>query len=397
MARLLHGLPSYHRQWPGADARRQNVSDMAQIDQSQQPPTSGPVTTEEGHQAAYPPGEERDNLSPGTMVRVIVNPASGFKGGIATNTAGVEEVQKVLEEGDIRADVVETRYAGHATALARAAVEEGYDVVVACGGDGTVAEVAIALIGSKVTLGILPLGSANNVARMMHVPFDLSEAARLLRIGEKRPIDVGECNGRYFLETAGVGLDAALFPILNHVDKGEYVRLIDAVRTFFRFRPRTVTLVLDKRAVRMTALVVLAANGPYWGYSIPLAPDAKIDDHMLDVVVFRNFSKLGFIRHILASLLSRNRLAKQAEDGGSARPASHPDIRTYKAKRVQVLTSRWRPLPVHADAQARGRTPADIRVVPDALSVILGPGAHSTEPPAAGTPQGRPPAHRLGD
>jgi diacylglycerol kinase (ATP) len=241
-------------------------------------------------------------------------------------------------------------------------------------------------------MGIMPLGSANNVARMMHVPFDLAEAAKLLRLGEVRKVDVGRCNGEYFLETAGVGLDAALFPILNRVDKGDYVRLIDVIRTFFKFRPRHLTLVLDRRAVRVKALVVLVANGPYWGYSVPLAPDAKVDDGMFDVVVFRNFSKSAFVRHVLAALLKRD---MQHKDGTQNRPANNPDIRTYRARRVRVMTSSRRSWPVHADAQPRGRTPATIEVVRGALTVITGPGEHVTEPPSKGTPTGEPPEHRL--
>src|SRR5205814_248930 len=241
----------------------------------------------------------------------IVNPASGKKEGITTNAAGVEEVRRVLEDNGIQAEVVETEYPEHATELAREAVKAGYDVVIACGGDGTVREAATALIGKKTMLGILPLGSANNVARMMHVPFDLGEAARLLRLGEVCEVDVGRCNGHYFLETAGVGLDAALFPILNQVDRGEYIHLFDAARTLFRFRPRSVTLVLDGRAIRVRALVVLVANGPYWGYSVPLAPDAKVDDHEFDVVVFRNFSKTDFNRHLIADILDRRAASDQ--------------------------------------------------------------------------------------
>ena len=161
-------------------------------------------------QQAYTPAEAHDNIPPGTRVKVIVNPASGKKGAITTNAAGPDEVRRLLEANGIDADVSETEYPDHATKLAKEAVLDGYDVVIACGGDGTVSEVARALIGSKATLGILPLGSANNVARMMHVPFDLGEAARLLRLGEVRNVDVGRCNGEYFLEIAGVGLDAAL-------------------------------------------------------------------------------------------------------------------------------------------------------------------------------------------
>src|SRR6476659_4898469 len=93
-------------------------------------------------QSAYSPEETRDNVPPGTRVKVIVNPASGKKGGITTNAAGTEEVRRILEANGVEADVVETEYPKHATELAKAAVSEGYDVVIACGGDGTVSEVA---------------------------------------------------------------------------------------------------------------------------------------------------------------------------------------------------------------------------------------------------------------
>jgi diacylglycerol kinase (ATP) len=353
-----------------------------------------PQSPLEGQQA-YTPAEAHDNIPPGTRVKVIVNPASGKKGGITTNAAGPEDVSRLLEANGIQADLAETEYPDHATKLAKEAVRDGYDVVIACGGDGTVSEVARALIGSKATLGILPLGSANNVARMMHVPFDLEEAARLLRLGEARNVDVGRCNGEYFLETAGIGLDAALFPIMNQVDHGEYIRIWDALKTLFRFRPRSVTLVVDGRAIRVRALVVLVANGPYWGYSVPLAPEAKVDDHLFDVVVFRNFSKTDFMRHVLAAVMRRNRQPDPANPRNPFGYTHHPKVRTLRGSKVRVQTSRWRPWPVHADAQPRGHTPARIDVVPGALRVITGPGEHVTTPPSAGRPVGEPPEHRL--
>jgi diacylglycerol kinase (ATP) len=353
-----------------------------------------PLEVLEG-QSAYSPEEVRDNIPPGTRVKVIVNPASGKKGGITTNAAGVDEVRAALQANDVEADVAQTEYPNHANELAKAAINDGYAVVIACGGDGTVAEVASALTGSKVTLGILPLGSANNMARMMHIPFDLAEAAKLLRLGEIRQVDVGRCNGHRFFETAGIGLDAALFPILNKVDKGEYIRLWDAFRTLFRFRPRSVTLVLDGKALRARALVVLVANGPYWGYNVPLAPEAKVDDRVFDVVVFRNFSKTDFIRHVVASILGRGAIRDPINPHGRNRYTHHPKIQTYRARSVQVYTSRYRPWPVHADAQPRGYTPANIVIEPGALCVITGPGEHVTTPPSKGLPKGEPPEHRL--
>jgi diacylglycerol kinase (ATP) len=371
------------------------VKPLAQAAQTETP-QANPSTLLKG-QDAYSPIEAHDNIPPGTKVKVIINPASGKKGGITTNAAGTDEVRRVLEANGIHADIVETEYANHATELAKAAIKDGYRIVIACGGDGTVGETAESLIGSKVTLGILPLGSANNVARMMHVPFDLEEAAKLLRLGEIRNVDVGRCNGSYFLETAGAGLDAAIFPLLNRVDKGEYTRLIDVIRTFLKFRPRRLKLVLDRRVIRARALVVLVANGPYWGYSVPLAPDAKVDDGRLDVVVFRNVSKFSFVKHILGSLLRRDTRRDPNDPKPSHHFPYHPNIKTYRARRVRIMTRSRRVWPVHADAKPRGRTPALIQVVPGALSVITGPGEHVTTPPSTGTPKGKPPKHRLRD
>ncbi len=331
-----------------------------------------PNTSSDAHYIPSTTHSSLDNIPPGTPVHVIVNPTSGKKGGFTVNAAGAQEVRVALEAAGIEAEICETEYEGHATLLAEEALRDGYRIVVACGGDGTVAEVAKGLIGKKhATLGILPVGSANNVARMTGVPFALADAARNLRTGAIKAIDVGKCNGEYFLETAGIGLDAALFPILNKVDRGEYIHLWDALTTLFRFRQRSVTLVLDKRAVRLKALVVLVANGPYWGYSLPLAPNARVDDRRFDVVVFRNFSKTDFIRHVLVALFHRG----QTRDRRGAELAftHHPKLRLYKAKRVQVLThGRRGPWPVHADSIPRGHTPALIELVPSALNVITG-------------------------
>ena len=125
-------------------------------------------------QSAYT-GEEAqpDNIPPGTKVKVIINPASGKKGGITTNAAGPDDVRRLLEDNGIQADIVETEYAGHATELARTAIKDGYKIVIACGGDGTVGEVALGLIKSKVTLGILPLGSAISHHYTPSQPYDL--------------------------------------------------------------------------------------------------------------------------------------------------------------------------------------------------------------------------------
>jgi len=318
--------------------------------------------------------------NPEAQLKVIINPVSGKKGGITTNPVGVADVKAALESAGIRADVFETRGPEDGTVLAMEALDEKYDMVVSCGGDGTTDDVSAGLIDTNMVMGILPLGSANNVARMLHIPFDLEGAVRLLKEGEVVCIDVGRIggrNGRVFLETAGIGMDAELFPLLNQLDKGAYMTLFQVLRTFLRARPRHMTLTLDRRrVVRVRALMVLVANGPYWGYSIPLAPDAMVNDHRFDIVVFENFSKWEFVRHIVTVLAGR-RKARDPQTGQTRnRRIYHPKMRVFRANTVRI-TSR-RPIPVHGDARPITTTPVTIRVEDHALNVVVGRGEHVT-------------------
>lgn len=314
--------------------------------------------------------------NPEARVKVIVNPVSGKKGGITTNAAGADEVRRVLEAQSIKADIYETQAFEDGTVLGMQALDEKYDLVVACGGDGTVDDVAAALMGSDAVLGILPLGSANNVARMLHVPFDLEGAAQLLKEGEVKCIDVGRIGHRAFLETAGIGMDAALFPLMTQVDKGAYLSLFEAARTFWNWRPTTMWLTLDGVRIRVRALMVLVANGPYWGYSVPLAPDAKVDDHRFDVIVFENISKWEFVRHIIASLFGRGKARDPRTGQTINRRVYNPRLRYYRATTVEVRSRHH--LPVHGDARPLGHTPVRIGIQPHALNVVVGQGEHVT-------------------
>ena len=317
--------------------------------------------------------------NPQGRVKVIINPTSGKKGGITTNAAGPDDVRAALEAAGIQADIFETRAPDDGTVLAMEALEEGYQMVVACGGDGTTDEVSAGLIQTPMVMGIIPLGSANNVARMLHVPFELDAAVQLLKEGETRCIDVGRIGGdtgRVFLETAGIGMDAELFPLLNQVDRGAYLTLFEVLRTFSRARPRRMTLRLDGRTIRVRALLVLVANGPYWGYSIPLAPDAKVNDHRLDVIIFENFSKWEFIRHIGTAFFGRGKVRDPQTGHTKNRRVYHPKMRYYSTRSI-TITSR-RPIPVHGDARPVTQTPVTIKVEDHALNVVVGQGEHVT-------------------
>jgi diacylglycerol kinase (ATP) len=291
---------------------------------------------------------------------LVINPAAGRKAGLTTNRFTVDDARDLLRRHGIEADVFCTERASHATELARQAVADGYERVLVAGGDGTVAEAAEALVGTRAVLGVLPLGSIMNVARMLGVPRDLEGAAEVIQAGRVARIDVGKARAaareRYFLEGAGVGIDAGLFTYANQIDKGNWRSLRPLLWFLWRYRPRRVHLRLDGRSMRVATLMITVANGPYLGAALTLAPEAKLDDRRFDVRIFAGFSKLELLRHLLAI------------SGG--RRAYHSKIFTRPARTVEVQADR--PLMVHADSHALGTTPARFELVPAALSVLVG-------------------------
>ena len=158
-----------------------------------------------------PLGAYRHAPSKPSQAVLVFNPNAGHKLGVDTNSASADDVQAALREAGIPFDPWPTERAGHATDLARQAVAEGRELVIAAGGDGTVNEVARGLANTQTVLGLMPLGSIMNVARTLWVPRDLAGAARTIAEGKVLAMDMGRIGDRFFLEAAGVGLDAGLF------------------------------------------------------------------------------------------------------------------------------------------------------------------------------------------
>ena len=291
---------------------------------------------------------------------LIVNPNAGRKAGLTTNAFGVEDARALLERHGVEAEIWETERPGHGTALARKAARERYRRVIAAGGDGTAEEVAEGLVGTTVELGILPLGSIMNIARMLGIPRDLDAAARVIKERRVARIDVGRASTQarsdYFIEAAGVGIDAGLFAYVNQIDGGNWRSLRPLITYMWRYRPRRLTLVLDGRPMRFRAMMVSVANGPYVGAALAVAPDARLDDHKFDVEVFTRFGKLELLRHFLSIA------------GG--RRVYHPKVRTFRAQTVEVIPDR--PMMVHGDSRPLATTPARFEVLPSALAVIVG-------------------------
>jgi diacylglycerol kinase (ATP) len=308
------------------------------------------------------PGASRP-VAPATTAkraRVLVNPESGVKAGFATNTASEADVRLAMREHALGEELVVTASEEEATAATRDAVAQGYDVVVAAGGDGTVGVVARELLGCETALGILPLGSVMNVARMLGIPRDLGAAAAIVATGQTRVVDVGEAKGRLFFEGGSVGLNAAVFREAQAADAGggRYRALLAALWVLIRYRPPRMILHLDDRVLTTRALAVSIANGPYAGLGFTVSPDAALDDGKLDVVIFSRFSRTELIRHFIAIAFGRRRYTAKTA--------------TYRSSRVRI--EGVHPLPCRADGHDLGTTPVEYVVRPAALRVVVGDG-----------------------
>lgn len=287
--------------------------------------------------------------------RVIRNPRAGSKGGLPLNVVSKDELRDVLRRHGLRADVVDATDEAVARSAARDAVADGVDVVVAAGGDGTVALVAGELLGSRAALGILPMGSIMNIGRSLGVPREMDEAAEVLARGRVRLVDVGEVAGKPFYETASVGMNAAIFREADRFGASNWTSIVRTILVAIRYRPARMSLRLDDRIVRTRALMVTISNGRYTGAGMTVAPDARLDDGRFDVRVFRGFSKWELLRHLVSIAFGRRRYS--------------PRISTYRSTRVRVTSARA--LPARADHRDLGTTPIDVVTRPKALRVVV--------------------------
>jgi diacylglycerol kinase (ATP) len=319
---------------------------------------------DEAIDAAIDPSDDTALRQPTRRIRVIWNPDAGSKAGVPTNGTNEDQLRDLMARHGLGSELIATASEADAIARTRDAVANGYDVVVAAGGDGTTGTVAFQLLETPTALGILPLGSAMNVARSLDIPRDLEAAARIIAAGNVRAIDVGLANGSPFLEVGSVGLNAAIFGEAHRFDKGEYASFFGLISVLLRFQPVRMRIAMDGRTVVTRALMIAVANAPYTGLGFTFAPDARLDDGLLDVRVFDHFSKWELVRHLFSIIAGRH--------------AYSPKIRTYRASRVRIDARR--PRPVRVDARDLGMTPVEFGVRPGVLRVVAPPEGASPEP-----------------
>jgi YegS/Rv2252/BmrU family lipid kinase len=288
-------------------------------------------------------------------VAIIINPLSGG----ASPSKGRERAElaaAVLATSGEEGDVFVTERRNHANELAAAAVKRGARLVIAWGGDGTVNEVASALVSGSTALGIVPSGSGNGLARELNVSRRPERAIAESLRASARAIDAGELGGRLFFNLAGLGFDSHIAACFDRDPSGRrgmrtYARL--TAREMFTYQAGTYCI--DGITINRALLVTIANSGQF-GNGARVAPSARVDDGLLDLLVFRESTRLGAIATI-----------PRFFTGGFER------VKGVTVRRIERVTiSADRPISFHVDGEpVVGGTVVEGRVLPSALRVAV--------------------------
>ena len=254
-------------------------------------------------------------------------------------------------------DFITTEGKGHAYEIARDAVEQGYNIVVAIGGDGTVNETASGLVNSDAALGIIPNGSGNGLARGLGIPVSIRRAIKIITTGKERSIDVGQIGGQYFFVIAGLGLDAMIGKRFDEGKiRGPAPYYVAGVREFFRYQEPEYEIKFEYQTIQTRALTVAIANTKQYGNNAIIAPNARPDDGLLDMAIIEPTSFVS-VMYYLPSLFT-------------GRIDRAPFIRIYRATKFEI--HREFPAPYTLDGEVfEGKNQISVTMLPKALKVIV--------------------------
>ena len=287
---------------------------------------------------------------------LIVNPKAG--GG--RTAKALPQVEEALRRHDLEYRIELTVSLDHAIELATGATERG-EVAVSYGGDGLAGAVAHAVRGTEGILGVLPGGRGNDFARKLGIPTDPAPAAEILAHADPQTVDVAEVDGRTFLGIASYGFDSDVQDLANStkVVKGQLVYVYSTLRALAAWKPVRFTFSADGGKERtMNGYAVAACNSGVFGGGMALAPEASLEDGLLDVVLTSEASKWQYVKGVPKVFKGTH--------------VDDPNVEIFRARELRVDAER--PFRIYADGDPIGATPATIRAVPSALRV-LAPGS----------------------
>jgi YegS/Rv2252/BmrU family lipid kinase len=289
---------------------------------------------------------------------IVMNPVAGTTDADAARTT----IDETLRASGIDYEIYVTRKDDNISKIVTQALDNGFQRVAAIGGDGTVSLVAAALVNRQIPLGILPAGSGNVLARDLGIPLALPDALELFISYERiRTLDAMQVGEKFYFLNVSAGISSLTMQRTKRQDKrrfGMLAYLWRALEQLRRFRPHTFRLVVDGQSMTLPASEVLIANAsfmginPYFNTKREICPDDGVAD--LCVVLSR---KIGDIPALAFELITRHPLPK-------------PTLECQPVKK-EVTLDALRRLPVQADGELAGYTPVQIKIIPNALQVIV--------------------------
>lgn len=283
----------------------------------------------------------------------IINPVSGIGRQKTVERLVPELLNKDLYDFEIK----HTQERGHARKISLEAINQGIDILAVVGGDGTVSEVASRLVNSNVELGIIPAGSGNGMARALQIPVKTRKAIKILNKYALVKMDAGEINGKIFANSSGVGFDALISKLFHSRKKrglAGYIWLV--AREYFKYKPQNYTLEIDGNRMEKKAWIVSFANSSQYGNNALIAPNAVVNDKLLDVVIVKDFPGWA-----LPSLMLR--LFKGTLDKSKY-------VETFKADNIKFKMEIESSVHLDGDPHEMGKE-LNIKVVPQSVKVIV--------------------------
>lgn len=302
--------------------------------------------------------------------KLIVNPGAGNASEVAPR---VEQATRYLQENGLKVDVAFAAPKKEAIPIAKKAVKDGYDTIIAMGGDGTICAIIRGMGGSKTHLGIIPGGTMNDIPRSLGIPEDVKDACALIASDTARKMDLGIVKNTnykkfYFFHVVAIGLTATIFPKVKKMPKGKFSRLGDAVSTLLKFEssPKVFLTLQDESKVEVETMLVTIANLPLIGAKNLVAPQASAEDGLFDVVVYPNFSKAELLAYF----------ARTANEG----TYDESKLQRYQARKLTIKATPK--MQVAADGIKLGKGTATIKFSHAGLYVIAPPPVNALQIPS---------------
>lgn len=290
-------------------------------------------------------------------IKFIINPEACR--GKAKNK--IDQIERLIKKSDFDYSIEFTKRPKHATDLAKKAADNGFETVVAVGGDGTTHEVVNGIVGSNISLGIIPIGAGNDFSNCLGIPKkDIKRSIEIIRTGKKKKIDLGKLDDEYFMGFAGTGFDTMIvdlsFKKRNLLKLlGSFFYIYGFYNILIRFKPIPLKIITKDSVIEKKVVTIIVGNSWLGGGGMKLVPDAKLDDGLFDVCIVEEIPKFELFI-VFPRVFSGTHI-------------THPSVNIIRTNFLRIESDRK--MIVQADGEIIRSLPVNFELIPKALDVIV--------------------------